>query len=865
MGAAAVGTHHTPMMQQYLTIKSEYPDTLLLYRMGDFYELFYDDAERASRLLDITLTARGKSGDSPIPMAGVPVHSLDQYLARLVKLNLRVAICEQIGDPAKSKGPVERKIMRVVTPGTLTEENLLSDRQDNLVVGVFKTTSANADDVFGLSSLELSSGRFSACELSSLEQLGNEIARLQPAEIVTAESQLNFLCSALSRDDMRGLPDWYFEANRVEQQLKELFETRDLTAFVAAGFPVACAAAGAVVAYVRDLSADALHHVSELKFEHSGNRLIVDAITRLNLELEQSLSGDAKITVCSLLDECATSMGARLLRRYINNPTRDHNVLRARHDAIDALLENQLESRLHKILRGVGDMERILGRVALGSARPRDLLRLRNSLQCLPALATFLQPDFPDAITRIKQNAAPISDVCDLLVSAVKDEPAATIRDGGVIKTGFNETLDELRSLQTDSSDFLVRLEASERAATGIKNLNVQYNRVHGYYIEIPRSQADTVPEHYLRRQTLKNNERYITEELKQYEDKVLSAKDKALTLEKRLYAELLKSLLPQLARLQTCAQALAELDVYANLAERANTLKLNRPVLNESDQLCIVKGRHPLVEAYSGEPFVANDVEFNKTSRLLMITGPNMGGKSTYMRQVALIVLLAHTGCFVPAHAARIGRVDRIFTRIGAADDLAGGRSTFMVEMTEIAHILRNASDQSLVLVDEIGRGTSTFDGLALAWSCAHDLAQRLNAYTLFSTHYFELTALADKLENASNVHLDAIEHGRDIVFMYAVKRGPASQSYGIQVARLAGVPDSVIVSARGKLEELEHGYVSRHDPNVRNQLSLFAPQVGTEQTLEEMLLACNADELSPKDALNKLYELINVAKAKA
>ena len=845
---------HTPMIQQYLSIKAGYPDTLLFYRMGDFYELFFEDAEKASRLLDITLTARGKSAGRPIPMAGVPVHSMEQYLARLVKQKVPVAICEQTGDPATSKGPVERKVTRVITPGTLTDEELLSDRTGNLVTAIMREGSR-----FGIASLELSSGRFGGQEAEDEEALESTLRRLDPAEILLPEGAdaPAGVGDSVCRNEV---PEWYFDAERAEDALRRLFGTRDLAAFECRDFPLATRAAGALVQYVRDLHGDNTPHVRDIRFQRSGDFVIIDAVSRLNLEIEQTLGNRPGHTLVALFDHCATPMGARLLRRWFNGPIRDRARLRERHLAIETLLEAHAHAPLHDLLRGMGDMERVLARVAMRSARPRDLVRLREALGRLPDLDQVLAGIGAPLLQALRERMPPFPALHRLLVEAVMAEPAATIRDGGVIRDGYDGELDRYRALQRDSGAFLMELEERERARTGVASLRVRYNRVHGYYIELPRSRSEEVPEDYLRRQTLKNAERFITEELKQFEDQILGAKEKALAREKRLWNELLERLASQVQPLLACARAAAEVDVLADFAERALAIGLSRPELVEEPRLDIRGGRHPVVEQALDHPFIANDTLLDAATRMQLITGPNMGGKSTYMRQVAIIALLAHTGSFVPAESAVVGGIDRIYTRIGAADDLAGGRSTFMVEMTEMAHILRNATRRSLVLVDEIGRGTSTFDGLALAWACARDLAERVRALTLFSTHYFELTALADQLPRVVNVHLDAVEHGHDIVFLYAVKDGPASQSYGIQVARLAGLPGPVIDTAREKLYALEENYVrdeERSSPPLAAQTSLFGPGRPEEQAVAARLKAVVPDELSPRQALDLLYEL--------
>ncbi|MDH3689015.1 MAG: DNA mismatch repair protein MutS [Gammaproteobacteria bacterium] len=843
------------MMQQYLRIKADYPSNLLLYRMGDFYELFYEDAKKAAQLLDIALTARGKSAGQPIPMAGVPVHSVEQYLVKLVKLGLSVAICEQIGDPSTSKGPVERKVVRVITPGTLTDEELLDANDDNILVAVHRV-----GEIIALAALELSTGRFVAQPLQQLSHLESELARLRPAEILAAEGADQWLTDDKIRE-LHCVPDWYFDLDRAARLLTDQFGTHSLSGFGLDPFPVAVSAAGALLQYASDMQYSTLSHIGDIQIHHSTDFVIIDRESRRNLEIEHNFRGGRDHTLIALMDHCQTAMGSRLMRRWFSGPIRDHEVLRRRHHAISVLLDAHAYDRVAKILRQVGDMERILGRVAMTTAKPRDLVRLREALATLPKLQTVLGEIESPRLTDLCRHLGPYPEPYDLLQRAITEEPAAVVRDGGVIRAGYDAELDSLNELRRDTGEFLLRLEAEERARTGINTLKVEYNRVHGYYIELPRAQAHVAPDNYVRRQTLKHAERYITTELKGFEDKVLSAKDKALARERWLYQAILGKLLQYVEYLQRCAQAVSEVDVLNTLAERAYTLNLTHPELTDEPGIRIIQGRHPVVEQSSDQPFIPNDTTLDAERRMLVITGPNMGGKSTYMRQTALITLLAYTGSFVPVQSAAIGPIDRICTRIGAADDLAGGRSTFMVEMTEMAHILRNATASSLVLIDEIGRGTSTFDGLALAWACAQDLAQRLHSYTLFSTHYFELTALSEQLPTTRNVHLDAVEHGEHIVFLYSVREGPANQSYGLQVARLAGIPQEVIASARDRLRLLEQEYtrLSQHsnDGNANSgQLAIFGAESHTNN-LQELLDEITPDELSPRQALDILYRL--------
>ncbi len=831
---------------------------LVFYRMGDFYELFFGDAEKAARLLDITLTKRGKSGGKPIPMAGVPHHAAENYLARLVRQGESIAICEQIGDPATSKGPVERKVMRVVTPGTVTDEALLEERRDNLLGALFET-----DGRFGLSTLDLCSGRFLAQQLGSSEALAGELERLRPAELLMAEDYQ--LPKGLP--EQRGItrrPVWHFDLETAQRLLTKQFGTRDLGGFGCADQPLGVIAAGSLLQYVSETQRSSLPHIRGISVERREDAVIIDAATRRNLELEHSLSGQPQHTLCGILDRTATAMGSRMLRRWINRPLRDSKQVRERHDAIGLLLEKRCYNDLHEELQGVGDIERILSRIALKSARPRDLSTLMTSLALLPQLQQLL--DGLDAILlqRLAKEVSTHPQLVSLLHKSIIENPPMLLRDGGVIAQGYDAELDELRNLSQNSEQFLLDLEQRERERTGINNLKVSYNRVHGYYIEISRLQSDSAPDEYVRRQTLKSTERFIIPELKKFEDQVLSARERSLAREKALYDELLEILQQHIAPLQLCASALASLDVITTFAERADKLNFSAPKLDDQPGISIKDGRHPVVEQINATPFVANGVEFNEQRRILIITGPNMGGKSTYMRQTALIALLAYAGSFVPATSARIGPIDRIFSRIGASDDLAGGRSTFMVEMEETANILHNATENSLVLMDEIGRGTSTFDGLSLAWSCGIELATSIQAYTLFATHYFELTTLPDEYPGIANVHLDAVEHGDSIVFLHAVTDGPANQSYGLQVAALAGVPRDVIQRARTRLRELEQS-AQQHADQQASQLPLFgmdsvaddADKQGAKHAVLEQLQAMEPDELSPKQALEELYRL--------
>jgi len=843
---------HTPMMQQYLRIKADYPDMLVFYRMGDFYELFYGDAERAARLLNITLTKRGQSAGQPIPMAGIPYHAAEGYLAKLVKQGESVAICEQVGDPATSKGPVERRVQRIVTPGTVTDDALLEERRDNLLAALVQQA-----DSFGLATLDLSSGRFVVQQLAGSEALAGELERLHPAELLLMEDYtLPDGLTAPGGTTRRAA--WHFDRDSAERLLTRQFGTRDLGGFGCTDLPLAIGAAGCLLQYVKDTQQSALPHLRGLSVERREEAIIIDAATRRNLELDNSLSDQAQHTLAGILDRTTTPMGSRLLRRWINRPLRDITQVRERHDAIGLLLKQQTFPELQECLKGIGDIERILARVALKSARPRDLATLRDSLDQLPDLQSRLATLNAPLLQRLAGECGTHPDTLDLLRRAVIEQPPMLIRDGGVLAEGYDSELDELRNLSQNADQFLLDLESREKKRTGIANLKVSYNRVHGYYIEISRSKSEQVPDDYVRRQTLKGSERFITPELKKFEDQVLSARERSLAREKMLYEALLETLQAVIAPLQQCAAALAALDVISNFAERAETLQLSPPQLDDAPGIHIEDGRHPVVEQVSDAPFVANSVDFSDQRRILIITGPNMGGKSTYMRQTALIVLLAYAGSFVPAGSARIGPVDRIFSRIGASDDLAGGRSTFMVEMEETANILHNASENSLVLMDEIGRGTSTFDGLSLAWACAVELATQIRAFTLFATHYFELTTLPEEYPGIANVHLDAVEHGESIVFLHAVREGPANQSYGLQVAALAGVPRPIIKRAGQRLRELELS-AQRHSDQHASQLSLFAAaaEPAPPSPALEALQQINPDELSPREALDALYRL--------
>ena len=843
----------TPMMQQYLKIKSEHRDILLFYRMGDFYELFFDDAKRAAQLLDISQTHRGKAGGDPIPMAGVPYHAVENYLARLVQMGESVAICEQVGDPATSKGPVERKVVRIVTPGTISDEALLQERQDNLLTSVWQ----NKKGLYGIAYLDINSGRFNVVEVNTDEAFTSTLQRLAPAELLYCESFENtHLIEHIK--GARRRPEWEFDLDTAQHLLCEQFGTKDLVGFGVDKAHAALVAAGCLMQYVKDTQRIALPHIRAITLEHNEHAVILDAATRKNLELTVNLSGGFENTLAQVLDKTATAMGSRLLKRRIHTPVRNKNELNSRLNAISAILDVQLYGELHDSLKEIGDIERVIARLALCTARPRDLTRLRSALQALAPLHALLNDANDERIASIVRHSPELPELQALLERAVIDNPPVLIRDGGVIAPGYNSELDEWRNLSKGATDILEQLELRERERTGISTLKIGYNKVHGFFIEVSRANSHLVPADYIRRQTLKNNERYIIPELKEHEDKVLGSQSKALALEKQLYEELFEFIAPHIEQLQMMAGALADLDVLNNLAERAQTLNYAKPQLCDDGNISIKQGRHPVVEQVMKEPFIANPVELNSQRKMLIITGPNMGGKSTYMRQTALIVLMAHIGCYVPADSAKIGNIDRIFTRIGASDDLASGRSTFMVEMTETATILNNATAQSLVLMDEIGRGTSTYDGLSLAYATADHLAQKISAKTLFATHYFELTELAEQKTGLVNVHLDAIEHNDTIAFMHTVLDGAASKSFGLQVAALAGVPKAVISQAKQKLKLLEN-HQSVTAPNAEQQAFSFANELPAPEPseVEEQLSAIDPDNLSPRQAHELLYKL--------
>jgi DNA mismatch repair protein MutS len=845
------------MMQQYLRIKAEHPHTLVFYRMGDFYELFYDDARKANRLLDITLTARGASAGEPVVMAGVPVHSVETYLAKLIRMGEAVAIAEQVGDVATAKGPVERKVVRVVTPGTVTDGELLDERQDALLVALARDRSARG--AWGLAWLGLSSGRLGLAECSERE-LGAWLARLDAAEILCADRANLPPTVAGCGAALTERPPWQFDAALGVRKLCAQLGVATLAGHNAQALTSAQAAAAALLAFAEHTQSQALAHVTTLEVQRADALIDLPPGTHRNLELTQTLRGQSAPTLLSLLDSCRTGMGSRALRHWLTHPQRARDEATARHEAIARLVERNAVTPLRDALRGISDVERIVARIALRQVRPRELAGLRASLQALPTLRDAL-PDDAALLDALHGALQPEHSIAEMLTRTIADEPAVLLRDGGVIAPGCDAELDELRAIGAHCDSFLIDLETRERARSAIPNLRVQFNKVHGFYIEVTSSHAAKVPADYQRRQTMKNAERFITPELKAFEDKALAAEERALAREKLLYERLLDALQPQLAALGALARALAAVDALAALAERATTLNWTRPRFVAHPCLQIEGGRHPVVEARLQEtgagPFIANPCRLDAKTRMVILTGPNMGGKSTWMRQVALTVLLASAGSYVPAEACTLGPIDAIHTRIGAADDLANAQSTFMVEMTEAAAILHAATEHSLVLMDEIGRGTSTFDGLALAAAIAAHLHDRNRAFTLFATHYFELTAFPERHAGAINLHVSAAESaGRDIVFLHEVQAGPASRSYGVQVARLAGMPAGVLRQARSGLEALE---AQQRDAQAQVDLFATAPSVpiATASLLDEAVADLDPDSLSPREALEALYRL--------
>ena len=845
------------MMQQFLRIKAQSKESLLFYRMGDFYELFYDDAKIAAQILDITLTSRGKSDNQPIPMCGIPYHAADRYLAKLIEAGMSISICEQIGDPKTSKGPVERKIVRVITPGTVSDEALLNSNHDNclLAVSVKKTFSGKEPVLlYGIAYMNISSGRFVLSEVTGTEALISEMERIKPAELLLPED-LTEITSKIIKCTIRRRPIWEFENHNARSTLCEHFQVRDLSIFSCDGFTVGIEAAGCLLQYAKETQKADLPHIQGIKIELASESVILDAATRKNLEIDFNFSGGRENTLISIVDSTLTPMGKRLLSRWLNRPLKDRAKLEIRQNIVSSLIDNFQFEKIGELLTGFGDLERILARLGLRSARPRDLTTIRESLAILPNLQRLLKDIDSPEISLLAKRISEFPGQVDTLKKAIQDNPSSVIREGGVIAEGYDPELDELRNLNRNAGQYLVDLEIKEKERTDLSTLKVGFNRIHGYYIEISKGQAKTeLPSEYIRRQTLKNAERFITPELKKFEDKILSANSKALAKEKALYEELLNILAKDLNNLLHSAQAIAELDVLNSFAERATNLNYCKPEISEESGVDIQNGRHPVVEKSIESQFVDNNLYLKDEQKMLIITGPNMGGKSTYMRQTALIVLMAFSGSYVPASKATIGPIDRIFTRIGSSDDLAGGRSTFMVEMTETAAILQNATNNSLVLMDEIGRGTSTFDGLSLAWSAAIHIAEQIRAFTLFATHYFELTSLPDSYINIANVHLDAIEHENGILFLHKVKTGAANQSYGLQVAKLAGVPAVVIKNAEEKLRQLEVDAGHKIELEEVEQKDFFESE---PHPALHNLMQLNLDQITAPEALVILYEL--------
>ena len=849
---------HTPMMQQYLHIKKEYPNTLLFYRMGDFYELFFDDAKIAADILDITLTARGKNQDNPIPMAGVPYHAAENYLAKLIKQGLSVAICEQVGD-IQTKGPIERKVVKVLTPGTVIDDIFLNDNKENIIIAIYHKKSQ-----YGMAYLDISTGLFRLKDQLTHHEFMSEMERLQPSEILYPE-KFHQLEAISHYQGLQQRPSWDFDIDTAKKNLSLQFKTHDLSGFGIENAELGLSAAGALWIYLKDTQKIELPHIHSIIKEEMNTFLYLDMMTRHHLELTSTSSQHENSTLFAILNNTATPMGARLLHRWIHQPIRDRIEINHRLSIVENILCTQLYTELYPCLKKIGDLERILSRLSMRNARPKDFVKLKHALSALPELQTiFSSTDYP-IFQDIQQKINTFPEQVILLHQAIEDNPPLLIREGGVIKARYNETLDHLRNLSQGACDYLTQLESRERQRTGISSLKIEYNKVHGYYIEISKAQAKLVPSDYIRKQTLKNNERYIIEELKAHEDKVLSSQNEALSLEKQLYDELFDLLLPQLKSLQETATFCAYLDVLQNFSERAHTNEYTKPTLVDNKEIMIQSGKHPIIEQLTQEPFIANPVELHKNRELLIITGPNMGGKSTYMRQVALIIIMSHIGCYVPAQEAKIGAIDRIFTRIGACDDLSSGRSTFMVEMTESANILHNATENSFILLDEIGRGTSTYDGLALAWSIASYIADNIQAMTLFSTHYFEMTQLSEHHNNIANIHFEAIEHNQSIAFMHQVKEGAANKSYGVQVAQLAGLPQSVITLAKNKLIALELENPNQNNSHVKEnnqeRIDEYHTLKNTMETIApilEEIEEVDINQLSPIDALNLLNSMI-------
>ncbi|MEE3003489.1 MAG: DNA mismatch repair protein MutS [Pseudomonadota bacterium] len=835
---------HTPMMRQYLTIKEQHKNDLLLYRMGDFYELFFADAVKAAKLLDITLTHRGKSNSEPIPMAGVPYHAAENYIAKLLKLGETVVVCEQVGD-VTAKGPVERKVTKILTPGTVTDQALTDNKGEIILSAVFCYKK-----LYGIASLEISSGRFFLEQPSSLAELQQTLIRSAPTEILISEEQLDLDLSEL-KCVVSKRPAWEFKYKTSYEILLQQLKSQSLSGFGVEGAHVAICAAGALLQYVKLTQKQALPHIDRVKLLEASEEIQLDKTTIANLELYENISGGNKFTLQAVMDKTATPMGSRMLTRLIKRPIRNQATLNSRYDAIDALISSKKYSIMQKIMQPIGDIERIIARIALQTARPRDLEKLQHALFEVPKLKQLLFEVPTNLTKKIAESLESLPELAELLASSIIPNPPVLIRDGGVIKAGFNVELDRLRSFAAESNQYLLDLEQREKSATGIPTLKVGYNRVQGFYIEVSKAHSDNVPNHYNRRQTLKNAERYITSELKSYENEALSSQSKALNLEKELYQQILLSLIEYLPKLKQTIAAIASTDLLTNLAERAVTLRLTRPQLRPELGIRIESGRHGVIEANSSKSFVPNDTDLNHANSLQIITGPNMGGKSTYMRQTALIVIAAHIGSFVPAANAVIGPISKIFTRIGASDDISDGKSTFMVEMSETANILHNCTSDSLILMDEIGRGTSTADGMAIAWATAEYLAAS-RAMCLFATHYLELTQLAAKFQNINNLHFAASEAGDKIIFLHKIKSGAASSSYGLDVAKLAGVPSEVI----SKAKTIARSY------NSEEQKPITTTRNNSEDNHPVLieLSKINPDNISPMQALEILHNIKNI-----
>jgi DNA mismatch repair protein MutS len=867
----------TPMMEQYFRIKKEYPDALLFFRLGDFYEMFYEDARLGSQALEITLTSRQK-----VPMCGVPYHAVNSYLSKLLKKGFKVAICEQVEDPRTAKGVVKREIIKVLTPGTAVEVDLDGGAKEGLAIAALLVEKTG----WGLALVDLASGEMRAAEGSAdeLKTLIDELFKAGPKEIVIPEGGEDAAASVFVRSDLRNVlkspvEAWTFEFGRAREALLAHFQTLTLAGFGLDDKPLAVSAAGALLSYIQKVRKDSLSVIGRLSCLQTSDHLLLDSATIRNLELVRNLrDGRAENSLLDVIDFTITPMGGRMLRGRLLQPLFDRPAIEARLDAVEALAANSIVRReLRDALQGILDLERLTGKIALGAAHPRDLVSLKRSLQPLPGLRRILEPLGTALLTGLKDRWDDAPDIVELIERAILDEPAFLLTEGGIIKDGYDPGLDELRAISRSGKSFIAMLEKRERERTGIASLKVRYNRVFGYFIEVTKSHLDKVPADYQRKQTLVSSERFLTPELKEYEEKVLHAEERIGEIEERLFADVRRRTAAETRRLQAVAAAVAEIDTLAGLAELASRRNYRRPVLDDGEAIRIRDGRHPVIEIANIEPFIPNDVDLDRTSdQILIITGPNMGGKSTFLRQTALIVILAQMGSFVPAGEASLGLVDRVFTRIGATDFLSVGQSTFMVEMLETANILNNATPRSLILLDEIGRGTSTFDGLSIAWAVAEFLHdnERVRAKTLFATHYHELTEMALTLPRIRNRHVAVQERGGEVVFLRKIADGPSDQSYGIHVAQLAGLPRDVIGRAREILFNLEKqelddagrprlAYSKGKKPD-KNQMWLFGDdQRGAALSeLRDTLAACEISALTPLEALNLLAQLIEKAR---